>query len=174
MKNKPNGDLVNEKVPFSELLVIDQNGTKLGVMSKKDALSLAKEQGLDLLVVSPNSNPPVSKILDYGRHKYQLQKQDRENKKRQNIIHNREIRITTNIGEHDLEFKAKKAIEFLKDGDRVKISLKFRGREISRKEYGRETLMKFYEMVQDYGILEEEPKLLGQFYNIYIIAKRNK
>ncbi|WP_339024078.1 translation initiation factor IF-3 [Spiroplasma endosymbiont of Agriotes lineatus] len=174
MKYKPNNDLINQNIPFCEVLVIDQNGNQLGVMLRNDALRAAKEQGLDLFIVSPNVNPPVSKILDYGRYKYEEQKKDKDNKKKQRIIQNKEMRLTPNIGEHDLRFKAKKVIEFLKDGDRVKISLKFRGRESHRKEFGYETLMRFYDLVKEYCEIEKTPKLTGQFYDMYLIAKKDK
>ncbi|WP_342263102.1 MULTISPECIES: translation initiation factor IF-3 [unclassified Spiroplasma] len=174
MKHKPNTDFINQNIPFREVLVIDQDGNQLGVMSRNDALRTAKEQGLDLFVVAPNANPPVSKILDYGRYKYEEQKKDKDNKKKQRIIQNKEMRLTPNIGEHDLQFKAKKVIEFLKNGDRVKISLKFRGRESHRKEFGYETLMRFYDLVKEYCEIEKTPKLTGQFYDMYLIARKDK
>lgn len=174
MKHKPNTDLVNESIPFRELLVIDHNGESLGIMSKSAALKLASDQNLDLFIISPNAKPPVSKILDYGKHKYEEKKKNKTNKKKQKIIQNKEMRLTLNIGKHDMEFKAKKVIDFLIAGDRVKISLKFRGRELQRKEYGHETLMTFYNLVAAYGEIEKAPKLNAQFYDMYLVARKNK
>ena len=119
---------INEEIRDRELRVIDDEGKMLGVMSRDAALALAEEKKLDLVNISPNANPPVCKILDYGKYRYEIQKREKEAKKKQKTIQVKEIRLSSFIEEHDVQVKAKTACKFLKDGDKVKVSLRFRGR----------------------------------------------
>ncbi|AHF57839.1 MULTISPECIES: translation initiation factor IF-3 [Spiroplasma] len=165
-------DIVNKDIRAREVLIINENGEKIGPLSRHEALALAEEKGLDLLLVSMNSNPPVAKLVDYGKFKYEQKKKERESKKHQHVTENKEMRLRTGIGDHDIEFKAKKVREFLENGDRVKISLKFRGREVARPEFGKETLKKFYSHIEDLAKIEKEPQLNGLFLDMYVVPKK--
>ncbi|MBS6442051.1 MAG: translation initiation factor IF-3, partial [Coprobacillus sp.] len=125
--DKGNGDLVNESIRFPEVLVIGPNGESLGVMNRYQALQKAGEFDLDLLCVAPQAKPPVCKIINYGKYRFEQQKKQREAKKNQNIIVTKEIQLTPVIGQHDLETKVRAAIKFFKDGNKVKVVLRFRG-----------------------------------------------
>ena len=122
-------NLINEEIRDKEVRVIDSDGTMLGIMPTEKALDLAGEKKLDLVNISPNANPPVCKILDYGKYRYELQKKEKEAKKKQKVTQVKEIRLSTFIEDHDIQVKANTASKFLKDGDKVKVSLRFRGRE---------------------------------------------
>ncbi len=168
-------DLVNRGIYFREVTVIDENGENLGVKSKYDAIAIAEQAGLDLLCVSPNAKPPVCKIVDYGRYKYDKNKKTRESKRTQTIIEIKEVRLTPLIGQHDLETKAEKARKFILDGNRVKISLKFRGREVMMQEKGRDTLKRFIDLMSDVSKVDVEPKLINnRFLDVYLLPLKIK
>ncbi|ALA97584.1 translation initiation factor IF-3 [Spiroplasma kunkelii CR2-3x] len=171
-KNNKNIEQVNYDIRAREVLIILDDGNKVGPLGRNEAVRFAEEKGLDLLLVSAASNPPVAKLVDYGKYKYEQKKKDKENKKNQHITENKEMRLRTGIGEHDLEFKAKKVREFLTDGNRVKISLKFRGREVARPEYGKKTLDKFFSYIKDLAKIEKEPQLNGLFLDMYVVPKK--
>ncbi|AXF96575.1 translation initiation factor IF-3 [Spiroplasma phoeniceum] len=171
-KNNKNIEQVNYDIRPREVLIILDDGNKVGPLGRNEAVRFAEEKGLDLLLVSAASNPPVAKLVDYGKYKYEQKKKDKENKKNQHVTENKEMRLRTGIGEHDLEFKAKKVREFLTDGNRVKISLKFRGREVARPEYGKETLDKFFGYIEDLAKIEKEPQLNGLFLDMYVVPKK--
>ena len=171
MKDKT---LINQFIKFNNLFVIDENGDKLGVISKREALNIAEEKGLDLVLISNNIKNPVAKIIDYGKYKYQLKKKNKVNKQNQNTIENKEIRLKLNIGVHDMQFKAKKVIEFIKNNSRVKISLKFRGREAAFPQFGHDKIMEFYKMVEEYADIDIKPIKRGLFLDMYVVPKRNK
>ncbi|APE75221.1 MULTISPECIES: translation initiation factor IF-3 [Spiroplasma] len=171
-KNNKNIEQVNYDIRAREVLIILDDGNKVGPLGRNEAIRFAEEKGLDLLLVSAASNPPVAKLVDYGKYKYEQKKKEKENKKNQHITENKEMRLRTGIGEHDLEFKAKKVREFLTDGNRVKISLKFRGREVARPEYGKETLDKFFSYIEDLAKIEKEPQLNGLFLDMYVVPKK--
>lgn len=171
-KNNKNIEQVNYDIRAREVLIILDDGNKVGPLGRNEAVRFAEEKGLDLLLVSAASNPPVAKLVDYGKYKYEQKKKEKENKKNQHVTENKEMRLRTGIGEHDLEFKAKKVREFLTDGNRVKISLKFRGREVARPEYGKETLDKFFSYIEDLAKIEKEPQLNGLFLDMYVVPKK--
>ncbi|MFC4367703.1 translation initiation factor IF-3 [Citroniella saccharovorans] len=145
-----------------------KDGEQVGIVPINKALDLAADAGLDLVEVAPNAKPPVCKIIDYGKHKYEMLKKEKESKKKQNIINIKEIRMTPNIERHDLQTKANSAIKFLQNGDRLKISVRFRGREMDRTDSGKEVLDDFYELVKDYGEIDKKPKLEGRFMTMYV------
>ena len=145
---------INEEIRDRELRVIDDEGKMLGVMSRDAALALAEEKKLDLVNISPNANPPVCKILDYGKYRYEIQKREKEAKKKQKTIQVKEIRLSSFIEEHDVQVKAKTACKFLKDGDKVKVSLRFRGRENANTARGREVMNKFAEICSEVSVVE--------------------
>lgn len=164
--------LINEQIRDKEVRVIDENGVQLGIMSVKEALRIAEEKKLDLVKIAPHANPPVCKIMDYGKYKFELAKKEREAKKNQRVINVKEIRLTTTIEDHDFNVKVKNAIRFLQDGDKVKVSIRFRGREVLHPEIGEEIINKFIEMVKDYGIVEKKPKLDGKNLTAVIAPKQ--
>ena len=137
---------INEEIRDNELRVIDEDGTMIGVISRDEALQLAEEKNLDLVLISPNADPPVCKILDYGKYRYESQKREKDAKKKQRVIQVKEIRLSTFIEEHDIQVKANTACKFLKDGDKVKVSLRFRGRELGHTDLGKEVMNKFAEL----------------------------
>ena len=171
---KDNDDLVNNAIRFPEVLVIDQNGNSLGVKSRYDALRLAEEANLDLLCVAPMAKPPVCKILNYGKHRYEQQKKAKEMKKKQKVIETKEVRFTPQTDKHDLEVKAKAAIEWLKDGNKVKVTVRFRGRQMAHPEIGEETLNAFIGLVQDYATVEKAPSMEGYRMFAIIVPKKEK
>ncbi|WP_342252616.1 translation initiation factor IF-3 [Spiroplasma endosymbiont of Amphibalanus improvisus] len=172
IKQKRVKEQVNEFIFANELLVIMPDGSRQGPISKTEALRLAEEKGLDLLVINPNQKPPVAKILDYGKFKYESKKKTKDLKKKQHIILNKEMRLRTGIGDHDMETKAKKVREFLEDGNKVKISLNFRGREAAKPEFGVQTLNRFFAKIQDIAVIEKPPKQNGRFLDMYIVPKK--
>ncbi len=165
-------NLLNYDIKFPNVLVISDTGEKIGPIPTKNAIELAKNKGMDLILVSSNPKNPVAKILDYGKFKYNQKKQEKENKKKQQVINNREMRLRTNIGEHDIEFKSKKVRSFIEHGSRVKISLKFKGREVRNVNVGLETLENFFSRISDIAEIEKKPKLTNLFLDMYVIPKK--
>ena len=134
----------------------------LGVMKTEEALEIANNKKLDLVSISPNANPPVCKILDYGKYRYELQKREKEAKKKQKTTQLKEIRLSTFIEEHDIQVKANTALKFLKDGDKLKVSLRFRGREKDYASKGMQVMKKFAEIVSEFGVIEKRPEFEGR------------
>lgn len=151
--------------------LIDVDGSQLGVVSSKKALDIAYERKLDLVKVAPNAKPPVCRIMDYGKYKYELAKKEKEAKKNQKVINVKEVRLTPSIESHDLNVKAKRAIEFLKSGDKVKVSVRFRGRELGHTDIGKEVLLEFADITSEVGVIEKEPKLEGKNMVMYLVPK---
>ena len=153
---------VNDMIRIFQVRVIDDEGLQLGVMPTAQALALAQERGLDLVEVAPTAVPPVCRILDYGQYKYELQKRERETKKKQKSQTFKEIRLKIKIGQHDLETKTRRAAEFLDEGDRVKVTVQFRGRELFHPNLGRDLLDKAALLIGDHGVIERPPLLEGR------------
>ena len=145
-----------------------------GIISIDEALDIANDAGLDLVNVSPNAEPPVCKILDYGKFRYELQKKDKQNKKNQKVTEIKEIRLSPSIEDHDVQVKAKTAVKFLKDGDKLKVSLRFRGRERDFTDKGFEVMMRFADAVSEYGVIEKQPKMEGRRMNMFLAPKKDK
>ena len=154
-------------IRIREVRVIDDEGQQLGVMPTAEALALAQGKGLDLVEVAPTAVPPVCRILDYGQYKYELQKREREQKKKQKSQSFKEVRLAVKIDVHDLKTKARRAAEFLDKGDRVKVTVRFRGREISHSNLGRDLLMRTAEVLAEHGTIERQPLLEGR--SMYIV-----
>ena len=167
-------NLINEEIHARELRVIDSDGTQLGIMSLDKAMELANEKKMDLVSIAPNANPPVCKILDYGKYRYELQKKEKEAKKKQKTTQVKEIRLSTFIEEHDINVKAHTASKFLKDGDKVKVSLRFRGREKDYASKGLEVMRKFAEAVQEVGTIEKKPEFEGRSLIMIMASKAAK
>lgn len=164
MPQKKDDYLVNESIRFQKMLVIDQDGNALGVKDRKEALALAKEANLDLYCLNPNGNPPVCKILDFGRYKYQQEKKKKENDKKQKAMMQdiKQIQLTPVIDVHDIETKGRHAVNFLKGGDKVRIVVRFRGRQLAHPEVGEEVMNRFIAMCSEVGTIEKEPLMNGK------------
>ncbi|HHU82201.1 MAG TPA: translation initiation factor IF-3 [Firmicutes bacterium] len=167
-----NSDLrINEAIRTREVRVVNTDGEQLGVLPIKEALRIAAEKDLDLVEVAPTAKPPVCKIMDYGKYRYEQSKREREARKRQKIVELKEIRLTPKIEDHDFQVKVKAAAKFLKEGDKVKVSVRFRGREIVHAELGRSLLLQLYEAVKDQATLERDPKVEGRNMVMILSAK---
>lgn len=153
---------MNEEIRAKEIRVVSQDGEQLGIMQVRDALRVAHEKDLDLVEVAPNAKPPVCRIMDYGKFRFEQSKREREARKKQKVIEIKEIRMTPKIETHDFQVKVKATQKFLKDGDKVKATIRFRGREIVHAELGKQLLMQLYEAVKDQAVLEREPKIEGK------------
>ena len=162
---------INEEIREKEVRLIDVDGSQLGVVSIKRAMEVANERRLDLVNVAPTAKPAVCRIMDYGKYKYEMAKKEKEAKKNQKIINIKEIRLTPNIETHDLNVKANRAIEFLQDGDKVKVSVRFRGREMGHTEMGKEVLDEFAKLTSEVGKIEKEPKLEGRNMTMFLMPK---
>lgn len=161
---------INEHIKAKEIQLIGENGEKQGVISLPDALNMASEKSLDLVLVAPNGNPPVCKIMNYGKYKFEQAKKEKEAKKKQKTLETKELRVTPNIEEHDFSFKTKNARKFLQDGNKVKITVRFRGREVNNVKSGEIVLNKFIQSLEDIATVEKKPKLEGK--NMFIILSK--
>ena len=170
--NKTNQDLINERVRFPEVLLIGANGEQLGKMSSKAAYDVAVQADLDLVCVAPNANPPVCKIMNYGKYRFEQQKKAKENKKKQHTIEIKEIQLTPQIGQHDVDTKARAARRFLEEGNKVKIGVRYRGRQLSHVEVGEEVMNKFIQTLEDVAVIEKAPFMEGKWLNAILAAKR--
>ncbi len=151
---------------------MDTDGKQLGIMPLRQALALAEERGLDLVEVAPNANPPVCRLLDYGKYMYELQKKAREAKKAQKQIEVKEIRLRPRIGEHDLEFKLRDARRFLSKGHKVRFRVQFRGREVQHQDVARNLLDQVVETLEDVGVVEVRPKMEGRIMTMVMAPKK--
>jgi len=153
---------INWDIKAPEVRVIDSDGKQIGIMPLKEAMKISEERGLDLVEVAPNSNPPVCRIMNYGKYKYQQSKRIQEARKHQTIIQVKEVKVRPRTEEHDFQFKLRHVKRFLSEGNKVKISILFRGREIAHPEFGREMLNRFLEGAKDLMVLEQAPRLEGR------------
>ena len=161
---------INGNIRAKEVQLIGAEGEKLGVQSLREALNIAEEKNLDLVLVAPQAQPPVCKIMNYGKYKFEQAKKEKEAKKKQKAVEIKEVRITPNIEEHDFSFKAKNIRKFIEDGNKVKITVKFRGRELNNSKLGEEMLNKFVEELSDVANLDRSPKLEGR--NMFIMLSK--
>jgi translation initiation factor IF-3 len=174
-KTKKTADeLVNDQIRCKEMLVITDSGEKLGIISRGKALYEAESRGLDLVLVSPDANPPVAKMMDYSRFRFEQQKKQKEMKKKQKTIVVQEIQLSPTIEKHDLETKARKAISILEKGNKVKISLRFYGRMIVHQDLGREVINSFVEGLNEYSTVESNVKLDGRTLFAIVAPKIEK
>lgn len=173
--NKPNNetkDLVNDLVRFPQVRLIGPDGEQLGIMSSREAQMKANSYEMDLLCVSPNSNPPVCKVVNYGKYRFEQQKKAKEAKKNQHVTLTKEVQLTPQIGLHDMETKAKAASKWLSDGNRVKVGVRYRGRQLSHVEVGEETLDKFVSLLNDVSVVEKTPILEGKWLTLVLAPKK--
>lgn len=162
---------INGQIREKEVQVIDENGEKKGVLPIAEALELAEEKNLDLVLVAPNSNPVVCKIMNYGKYKFEQAKKEKESRKNQKAVEIKEIRVSSNIGEHDFNFKSKNARSFLESGNKVKFTLRFRGRELNNVKAGENILNKFAESLEDIATVEKRPFLEGKTMFVILSKK---
>jgi len=153
-----------------QVRVVDEDGAQLGVMPTPEALRVAQERGYDLVEVAPMAAPPVVRFLDYGQYKYELTKREKEAKRKQRSVTFKEVRLKPKIGQGDFDTKVRRAIEFLEDGDRIKVSVQFRGRELTHPEIGRNLLAKFSDQIKDHGVVERAPLLEGKSMHITVAS----
>ncbi|MCF1354743.1 translation initiation factor IF-3 [Mycoplasma hominis] len=173
---KPKSEhVINNAIPYKKVFVLGPNGEKIGVLTKEEALEKASEYNMDLVLIAIENNKPIVRILDYGKFKYDKKKRQKEVKEKQAVTVNREIRLTPLIGDHDLKTKANKTREFILDGNRVKVSVKFRGRERARIELGEEILKKFFALIEDVAKISKEATLVNdRFLDMYVEKDKRK
>lgn len=162
--NKNSDYIVNEAIRFPKVLVIDENGNALGVKDRREALNMAKDANLDLFCISPNSTPPVCKILDFGKYRYQLEKKKKENEKKQKAMIQdlKQIQLSPVIDTHDIETKVRHSINFLKNGDKVRVMVHFKGRQMAHPEVGEDVMNRFIAMCEEVGVVEKKPVMDGR------------
>ena len=166
--------MVNEGIRARELRLIADDGSQLGVKSKQEALKLAEQANLDLVLVAPKAKPPVAKIMDYGKYRFELQKKQREARKKQKVINVKEVRLSQTIDTNDFNTKVKNARKFLTKGDKVKVSIRFKGRAITHKEIGREVLDRFAAETDDVATVESKAKMDGRSMFLMLAPKAGK
>ncbi len=163
--------VINEAIRDKEVRVVDDSGNQLGVMSAAEALRIAESRNLDLVKIAPKAVPPVCKIIDFGKYCYEQTKKEKEAKKNQNVISVKEIQLTLKIDVHDLQTKASHAVKFLKNGDKVKVVVKYKGRELAHTELGFDIANRFVELLEDYAVIEKPAKVEGR--NMILILAPN-
>lgn len=165
---------VNERIRVREVRLIDENGEQKGIVPTTEAMNMAKEAGVDLVEVAPQAKPPVCRLMDYGKYKFDQEKKNRESKKKQKQVKMKEIRMQPKIEEHDLEFKAKHIKQFLDQGNKVKVTVRFRGREMAHTERGREVLDQVLEKLDDSYHVDRKPSMEGRFMSMIVSPSSKK
>ncbi|HHY72760.1 MAG TPA: translation initiation factor IF-3 [Bacillus bacterium] len=163
--------LINEEIRAREVRLVGANGDQIGIKSRNEALEMAQTANLDLVMVAPNAKPPVCRIMDYGKFRYEQQKKDKEARKNQKVISIKEVRLSPTIEEHDFNTKLRNAIKFLEKGDKVKASIRFKGRAITHKEIGQRVLDRLAEQCAEVSIVEQKPKMEGRSMFIVLAPK---
>ena len=161
--------LVNESIKAKEVRVIGPDGEQIGIMSSDNALRTAYDKGLDLILISPNAQPPVCRIADYGRYRYEQEKREKEAKKKQQVVELKEVQLSCRIEQHDFDTRVNQAKKFLSEGNKVKVVVRFKGREMAHMELGREVILKFEEALAGFGSAEKKPVLDGRFMSMIIV-----
>ena len=164
--------MINEQIRDREVRVIGEDGEQLGIMSSREAMRLAEEAGVDLVKIAPTAKPPVCKLVDYGKFKYEQTRKEKEAKKKQKVIDVKEIRLSPNIDTNDLNTKVNAARKFLSKGDKVKVTLRFRGREMAHMQNSKHILVDFGESLSDIAVVEKEPKVEGRSMTMFLAEKR--
>lgn len=164
--------MINERIRDKEVRLISETGEQLGIMPAKEAMRLAREAELDLVKIAPGAKPPVCKIIDYGKYRYELARKEKEAKKKQKTMEVKEVRLSPNIDKNDLNTKANQARKFLVKGDKVKVTLRFRGREMAHISYSKQILDSFYEQLEDISVIDKAPKMEGRSMVMFLSQKR--
>lgn len=165
--------MINDEIQDKEVRLVGGDGEQLGVVSKAQAQSMADERDLDLVKIAPQAKPPVCKMMDYGKYRFETIKREKEAKKNQKVIEMKEIRLSATIDVHDLEVKAKAANKFLKEGNKLKVNIRFRGRQAAHSEIGREVMLKFFELVEENAVIDKQPKMEGRNMNMFLSPKQD-
>jgi len=165
---------INEEITDAEVRLIDEDGTQLGIMPSADALKIAIEKEVDLVKIAGNSKPPVCKIMDYGKYRYEQAKKEKEVRRHQHVVEVKEIRMSPSIGINDFNTKLRNGLKFLKEGDRLKITVRFRGREMAHTDIGEKLLIKFAEECAEFGNVDKNPKLDGRHMSMFLTPKQVK
>lgn len=165
---------INEEIRVSQVRLVGPDGEQMGIMQTSAALDLAYQKNLDLVLIAPKAEPPVCKVMDYGKYKFELAKRDKEARKNQKTVNVKELRISSSIDEHDFDTKVNHAKRFLQDGDKVKVSIRFRGREIHHSALGAKSLERFRDALSDYGTSDKPPKLEGRSMSLIISPTAKK
>ncbi|WP_242965067.1 translation initiation factor IF-3 [Petroclostridium xylanilyticum] len=164
--------MINEEIRDKEIRLIDVDGSQLGIMSAKEAQKIANSKNLDLVKIAPQATPPVCRIMDYGKYKFELAKKEKEARKNQHVVNIKEVRISPSIDEHDFNTKINHALKFLKAGDKVKVTVRFRGREVNHSSLGESLLQRFADSVSELGVVEKKPKLEGKNMAMFLAPKQ--
>ena len=165
---------INEDIREREVRVVNENGEQLGIMPTVQALRLAEEKQLDLVNIAPAAKPPVCKLMDYGKYRFEQSKREKEIRKNQKIIETKEVRLSATIEDHDIDVRFRQAAKFLQDGCKVKVSIRFRGRQIAHSEIGTEVMQMFADRIKDYGTVEKKPALEGRSMTMLLAPKDSK
>ena len=165
---------INEDITDKEVRMIDEDGSQLGIMSSQEAFQIAIEKELDLVKIAPTSNPPVCKIMDYGKYRFEQAKREKEARRHQHIVEVKEIRMSPSIGVNDFNVKLNHGQKFLREGDRLKITIRFRGREMAHTDIGEKLLKKFAEQCEEYGTVDKNPKLEGRHMSMFLTPRAVK
>ena len=173
-KPKQPDDLANERVRFKEVLVIDQNGDQLGVKSSREALDIAYDANLDLVCVAPNAKPPVCRIMDFGKYRFEQQKKAREMKKNSKVVTLKETQLSVTIDTHDKNVKLKRTLKWLEEGNKVKVAIRFRGRQLAHVDLGKKVIDDFVEECAEVGQIEKPAKLEGRTLTAILAPKKKK
>ena len=163
--------MINEQIRDKEIRLIDENGEQLGIVSSREAQKIADERKLDLVKIAPTAKPPVCRIMDYGKYKFDQAKKEKEARKKQKTVDVKELRLSPSIDTHDVQVKVKKANEFLKDGDKVKISIRFRGREIGHSKVGMQIMENFAKATSELGVVDKPAKMEGKSLVMFLAPK---
>ena len=174
ISSKDKGHQINEDIRDKEIRLVSADGEQLGIMSAQEALAKAEEANLDLVKISPNAVPPVCKLMDYGKYKFEQTKREKEARKNQRVVEIKEVRMSPSIDSNDFNVKLRNAQKFLADGDRVKVTVRFRGREMAHTEIGKDLLLKFAEQCAEVASMDKEPKLDGRHMSIFLSSKTAK
>lgn len=166
--------LINEQIRAKEVRVIDADGAQLGILATKKAIDIAYDKGLDLVEIAPTSVPPVCRVMDYGKYRFDREKKEKEAKKKQQVVELKEVRLSYNIDKHDFDTKLNHALKFLGQGNKVKISMKFRGREMAHTEIGLEVMKKFGKACEEIGVIDKQPLLDGRQMLMFLSPKSAK
>ncbi len=166
--------MINDEIKDVEVRLVDFDGSQLGIMSSEEALRLAEEREMDLVKIAPQAKPPVCKIMDYGKFIFEQEKRQREARKNQKVITVKEIRLSPVIEDHDIDVRVKNCIKFLKEGNKIKVNIRFRGRMISHSELGLEVMKAFYAKVEDYAVIDRRPMMEGRVMTMMLSPKVEK
>ena len=165
--------LINDDIRAKEVRLLDENGDQMGIMSLSEAKNFAEEHGVDLVCIAPQATPPVCRAMDYGKYRYEQDKREKEQKKKQQVVEVKEVQLSCRIDKHDFETKAARALKFLKEGNKVRVSLRFKGREMAHQDLGRDMLEKFREACEEFSTVDKKPALEGRQMTMFLMPLKD-